>query len=295
MFFGKKVNMSKCQSMVDFLTGHFRYSIMNSWNGCSSYANKTKVSHLGLTLDQRNKAYEVLGTDFWDKISYPIDEFTREMNGYYTIGSNGRSGGYLVLMNSHYEATGHKSYCRTCGQRNFKHAFDAGNFSPEEAIIMREVIKNGGIWTPETYLEQSAIQAISTRLSSDFTVDFEMSKEGKLAVIRKAKEIAKDCTYGNKCGACGIEGEMGRVNYAASPRRLAVTGKGIDQNEGFYKEDCSMQFLRDRVNLVLRFDRACDEIRENFIGLLNDCDVVDEIVMVPQTRKVLHCNCAGGL
>lgn len=226
MFFEKKVDTRSRQSMIDFLTGHFRYNTMSSWNGLTSYANRVKFHHLGLTKNQQDKAWDMLDVNFWDEISYPIDDFTREMSGYYTISSNGRSGGYLVLMNSRYELTGYKSRCRSCGQCNF------------------------------------------TEATSD----------------------------NNKCGRCHAEGDGGRVNYATPPRQLSVAGKEIDQGETFdSKDEWSMLMLRKRVELVRRFDRACDEIRDNFIALLDNCSIIEETIMVPQTHKVLQCAHTGGI
>jgi len=43
------------------------------------------------------------------------------MGGRYTIGSNGRSGGYLVLYQGEYYDPGYKSRCRACGQLNYQH------------------------------------------------------------------------------------------------------------------------------------------------------------------------------
>jgi len=279
MFFEKKVDLRSRAAMVAFLTSHYRYSTMNSWNRVSSYANKVKFHDLGLTNDQIDKAYEVLGADtnHWDEIDYPIDEFTRAMNGNYTIGSNGRSGGYLVLYRSQYESTGHLSHCRSCGQRNFKKALVPDNTN--EGIIMAEVLKNGGVWTVPAYLEQSEVKALN------------MFDEQKTLIIQNAKIAAKDSTLGNKCGRCGAEGEDGRVNYAKSPTRLSVmSGKGIGGDCDFDdKDEWSMSGLRDHVELVRAFDEACDKIRDAFIELLDGCEVVEETVMVPQTRKVIQC------
>lgn len=51
-----------------------------------------------------------------------------------------------------------------------------------------------------------------------------------------------------------------------------------------------MAALRDRVHLVQRFDAACDDIRDNFIGMLEDYSVVEETVVVPTKRKTLRNN-----
>jgi hypothetical protein len=72
------------------------------------------------------------------------------------------------------------------------------------------------------------------------------------------------------------------------PTRLSVyPGKSIDQGEDFV--EWSMGELRNRIKLVRAFDRVCDEIRSAFIDLVDNCEVVDEVVMVPQHRKVISC------
>ena len=133
MFFETKVDMRSRKAMITFLTKHFRYDTMNSWNRSTSYAHCVKLNRLGLSKEQLDNAYEVLSTDFSDEISWPIQEFTREQNGCYTIGFNGRSSGYLVLYESRYEDTGHKSRCRSCGQLNFCKTFD-----PKEVAWLAE-------------------------------------------------------------------------------------------------------------------------------------------------------------
>src|ERR1035437_996619 len=104
-FFSKNVDTRSRQALVDFLAGHPRYSTMNSWNGSSSYSHKIKIHGLGLTSEQSDKAYDLISADdsIWDELHSIIDDFTAEMNGAYTIGTNGRSAGYLVLYRSHFE------------------------------------------------------------------------------------------------------------------------------------------------------------------------------------------------
>lgn len=275
MYFGKAVDKRSRQAMTDFLTGHFRYNTMNGWNRSTSYAHNIKLHHLGLTSQQMDAAYDMLQTDYWDEIRAPIEDFTSEMNGGYTIGRNGRSGGYLVLYQSQYELTGHLSCCRSCGQRNFKRVFEVSQ-SADHAVIENCVFRNGGGRAEATYLQQPDIAAIG------------LPDAEKLAVIRSAQRACKDATIGNKCGACGAEGKRGRVNYTTLPKRLSVyPGKDMDQGEDF--SEWSMSELRSRVELVRRFDEACDEIRDNFIALIGSCKVVEEVVMVPRTVKRIEC------
>lgn len=277
MHFEKKVDLRSRAAMIGFLTGHERYNTMNSWNGSSSYAHCVKLHQLGLTNEQHDKAYEVLDTDYWNQIDHPIQEFTQKMNGRYTIGSNGRSSGYLVLYNSVYENSQYRSHCRSCGQGNFKTALIPD--STYEGVIMAAVLRNGGCWIASEYLNVPEVAALN------------LFEEQKMLAIHKAKSAAKDSTLGNKCGRCHAEGERGRVNYAKVPQVLnTYPGQSIDQGESFSDtEEWTMESLRDRVALVQAFDQVCDEIRDCFISLLEDCDVVEEIIMVPKTRKVLQC------
>lgn len=276
MFYEKKVDLRSRRKMTDFLVDHFRYSTMNSWNLSKSYANKIKINYLGLTREQESAAYDVLPADgWWDEISYPIDEFTAECGGEFTIGSNGRSGGYLVLYRSAHESTGYKSWCRSCGQRNYAKTFTIP--SGNEGIIAAEVLRTNCTLRLEVYLEQPSIQ------------DLKLHEDQKIALVRKylAELKSQNYTLGNKCGKCGAYGDKGRVNYEHEPRIMRVMSGGMDEDKDY--EEWSIGQLRDRVELVCRFDRACDAIRDNFIDLIDNCKVVEEVVMVPRNVRRLVC------
>ncbi len=123
MFFEKKIDGRSKEALAVFLEGHFRYNTMNSWNGNSSYANCVKVDRLGLRGTSLDKAFDILGSeDFWDEIRFPIREFERNWYGSYTIGSNGRSSGYLVLYEAEVHNPGYRSTCSRCGQLNYQEA-----------------------------------------------------------------------------------------------------------------------------------------------------------------------------
>ncbi len=218
MFYEQKVDRRSREKMVEFLAGHYRYNTMNSWNRGTSYANRVKIRNLGLTREQDSKAYDILNTDYWDELNYVIDDFTSAMGGCYTIGSNGRSGGYLVLYRGEYYDPGYKSRCRACRQLNYQHvSHDVG-----------------------------------------------------------------------QCGRCG---KVERVNLAHPFRWHRTTGSGIDSDlDANDLSAWSMSQLRDRVELVCRFDRACDEMRNAFINLIDGCMVVTETIMVPKTITRLCCS-----
>ncbi|WP_432263139.1 cysteine protease [Cupriavidus sp. TMH.W2] len=276
--FAKTVDRRSRQALTAFLEGHYRYHTMGSHNRSTSYAHCIKLNRLGLSGAQLDAAYNVLGVDFWEEINSPIDDFTSDMQGRYTIGTNGRSGGYLVLYESHYESTEHKSWCRSCGQRNFKRV--AKPMDGAEAVIGAEILRSGGAWTDQVYLNQPSVQAVV------------LPDEEKLAMVRKLRRELSEATLGNRCGKCGAEGEAGRLNYERSPRSLAVySGRSIDQDVDFAA--WSMEELRRRVELVSAFDATCDAIRDNFIDLIGDYVPVEKTIMVPKTITVLAPHAAA--
>lgn len=269
MFYEQKVDRRGRKAMVDFLTNHPTHDGIIS--------NNTKVWHLGLSSALQDKAWEVLGADYWHQISGPIRKFQEARHFHYTILSAGRSAGYLALYHSAMKSTEYQSYCRTCGQQNYRKAPPPLPNDPLERAVAQEVLNSGGIWTDVTYLGQTAIREL---VHTD---------EEKLAVIRRLKPEWKQYSKDNRCGACGATGAEGRVNYQTSPMRLRVyNGVSVDLHD---VENYEIDQLRTLVDLVVAFDRACDQIRDQFIALLQRCEVKEEIVMVPTTVHTLHCHC----
>lgn len=126
--FIKEVDLRSRKSMIRFLTTHFRYDTMNSWNQSTSYANNVKVYNLGLTKEQEEKLYAMLETsEFYTYINEMLNEFAIEHNHLWQVGFNGRSSGYLVLYQGFTRLSGYKSVCQKCGQRNYKTVEETGN------------------------------------------------------------------------------------------------------------------------------------------------------------------------
>lgn len=99
--FKKEINLDNRQEMIDFLTNHFRYYTMSSWNRRTSYANNVKIYNLDLPQEIKDKAWSFLEAeckDFWFNIHDLIADFETETG--YTAGFNGRSGGYIVLYDT---------------------------------------------------------------------------------------------------------------------------------------------------------------------------------------------------
>jgi hypothetical protein len=127
-----------------------------------------------------------------------------------------------------------------------------------EKAISKELLKSQNSWHLGAYLGQPSIQVLS------------LSDDEKLKLIDSLKVKLADCSETDACGVC----RKPRRNYSVPPFRLMSSYKSIEQGEDFFADDWPMGSLRDRVDLVCAFDAACDEIRGNFISLLEGYDVV---------------------
>jgi len=86
------------KAMIKYLAGHGRYHTMNSWNNSTSYACCVKVDRLGLDHELVMTALEMLEVhEAFDDFRDALLEFDERHNHCWQIGTNGRSGGYLVL------------------------------------------------------------------------------------------------------------------------------------------------------------------------------------------------------
>ena len=100
MFYKKGLDISNTKEMYEFLKGHFTYDTMNSWNGLRSIANNVKIYNLDLEGDCWN-ALRYLEDDEYFNVNMMIEDWENEHEGY-SVGFNGRSGGYLVLYSEHH-------------------------------------------------------------------------------------------------------------------------------------------------------------------------------------------------
>lgn len=98
MFYKTGIDITNDKQMFNFLKDHFRYPTMNSWNGLYSVAHNVKLYKLGLSGDWCT-AMNLLNNGEYETINWMIKDWERDHPGY-TIGFNGRSGGYLVLYNA---------------------------------------------------------------------------------------------------------------------------------------------------------------------------------------------------
>jgi len=213
----KQVDKRYRESMIKFLKNHFRYNAMNSWNRSTSYANNIKLHNVDKPADiDRDIWWELLWISEWqDKLSDLLEDFGRRHEWQWQAGINGRSGGYLVLYKGGIKASGYRSYCTHCGQKNYQSV-----------------------------------------------------PEGEVGI----------------CGRCDAKA---RVDFKQTNMQVfTFPGKDVDMYEDF--ENWTLSEIRERVELVQKFDRLCEAIVENYIRVCRDYRVTEEEIFVPKTIKVLQ-------
>lgn len=126
--FYQPVDLRSRAAMTAYLKGHFRYPTMNSWNQATSYACNLKVDRLGLSAEISDKLLDMLATDeFQDAMLSLRCRFGMEHDYLWQAAMNGRSGGYLVLYQGYSRPGKYKSYCRSCGQKNYTSVSETGD------------------------------------------------------------------------------------------------------------------------------------------------------------------------
>ena len=127
--FSKRVDKRSRAEMTAYLSGHFRYNTMNSWNRSTSYACNMKLYKLGLDQETEDKLWDMIQVpEFYERLNERIEDFNRQHNYLWQAGWNGRSGGYLVLYQGGTKPSGYRSYCTKCGQKNYTSVAETGNW-----------------------------------------------------------------------------------------------------------------------------------------------------------------------
>ena len=127
--FSKRVDKRSRAEMTAYLSGHFRYNTMNSWNRSTSYACNMKLYKLGLDRETEDKLWDMIQVpEFYERLNERIEDFNRQHNYLWQAGWNGRSGGYLVLYQGGTKPSGYRSYCTKCGQKNYTSVAETGNW-----------------------------------------------------------------------------------------------------------------------------------------------------------------------
>lgn len=125
--FYQEVDMRSRKAMIHYLSNHFRYYTMNSWNRSTSYACNLKIDHLGLDFEIVDKLFDVIETQEFFHAQQKLREAFGAAHDYrWQVHMNGRSGGYLVLYQGDQRPSQYKSFCVCCGQKNYTSVSETG-------------------------------------------------------------------------------------------------------------------------------------------------------------------------
>lgn len=266
--------------MTEYLAGHPRYHTMNSWNRATSYSRNIKLRNVRFpdeAVSNRGWALVCSSAEWWEEagLAEAVADFNRRWDYRWQLGTNGRSGGYLVLYQGGTEPTGYQSYCTACGQRNYAHVA-VPDQSPE-GMVRAFFFQHPG-WRDDVCLSQAEVRAI------------DVSDEFKRDCLRQARadyeRWNKNVSITNVCGKCHA---AARVNYDKPPTRIFVwSGRGVDMDRDY--ADWDKEALADRVAVVWDLDRTAELMAKRFIEFASGHEVVEETITVPKTvqraRKV---------
>lgn len=125
--FSRRVDKRSREDMTAYLSGHFRYDTMNSWNRSTSYACNMKLYNLGLDRETEDKLWELIQVPaFYDRLNKLVEDFGRKHGYLWQAGWNGRNSGYLVLYQGGTKPSKYRSYCTCCGQKNYTSVAETG-------------------------------------------------------------------------------------------------------------------------------------------------------------------------
>lgn len=255
--------------MIAYLVNHFRYNTMNSWNGSTSYAANVKVQKLTFPNNEvRNRAYDLIQTDdAYEDVRYIMRRFDKDHDYEWQVGFNGRSGGYIVLYQGGRKKSEHKSVCTSCGQRNFKSVLPPAVTKEDR---LKHYMATHNFWTTAVTNEQSEVKTIG--LSEDEVTQL-------INRWRSTGEL-KWVSSSNVCGACN---KPTRVNREFM-ETFTHPGKSTDMGEDFAEWD--MYSLKQRVKLVMEFDRMVEQCIKAFVDFCTNHEAVEETYHVPKTHLV---------
>jgi len=260
------------EEMIAFLRGHFRYYTMNSWNRSTSYARRVKIHNLGLTREQESRAYDLIYVgDTFLEINERIREFSEDNDYNYQACFNGRTSGYIVLIQGGREPSGYQSYCTECGQLNYKKVLPLAE-TPEDRVRNYVRVKNW--WVPDVYIEQEEVKK------------HDLTAERVLEIVKEVQVEKTEYSEDATCGRCGV---VARQNFATQHQRIYTQGIGLDEDADFEdEEEWEHYSIKKRYDLVKSFDKMVDDCIEIFRSLCDNYRVVEMKVPCTRTVKVLE-------
>lgn len=257
------------KAMTEYLKGHFRYDM--------AYAVNIKLQRV-LPYDARY--YEALGNEsLMQKVFSTLNNFSNE-HRYFGCFAAGRSGGYLVLNARRQHFTGHKSYCRCCGQRNFRPAIEMAaiplHAGHQAWPMVHEMIRLTGMsaGNPQYGPNYFAMWARNFGGSSfSYFELFTLAEKLAPLIVGKGSVI--------KCGKCG---SPDMVNFKESPFHWAAAGAINDSEEEIHAME--KEQLIERYNLIKAFDQAAQDLIAEFKYQAENWDAGDEDMFQPSGDEI---------
>ena len=254
------------KEMIGYLSHHFRYHTLHSWNRMTSYTHNIKIYNLPWkSRAAESKAYDLVSTAQAARVVQKhFDEFNRRTDHRYSIIGNGRSGGYLVLVESERTDSGYKSECPECGQLNYRPVPpDAGTL---DNLLVRQLLKG---WTNKTILREPEV------------VNFAATDDKKQNALIRLRPIYKDFSATANCGRCG--GER-RENLVAPVYQTSIRFAGIDEDEDF--DEWSKDELEERTETVFLFDQTVRRAALDFVRFVETNRPEQAIRYRPETETI---------
>lgn len=169
------------KELIDTLLKAERYPTMNSWNGVTSLSRNVKLYNLNLTEEQLNIAYQLLFEDIQsDVVDDIINDYSNQLieltNHQYTLGFNGRGGGYVVL----YSVIDYKHSC------DYRIAFGQGFLSGYDKDDLMELS-----WSElnEKYKILKAFNSVVDSMINDFKYVLSHAQIEEEEIINKVKVL----------------------------------------------------------------------------------------------------------
>ena len=262
------------KSMKEYLKGHFRYG---SRSNDTAYAVNIKLNRL-LPYDARH--YEALGNQsLMRQVFDTLVNFSDE-HRYFGCFPAGQSGGYLVLYARRQHYTGHKSYCRCCGQRNFRPSIEMAaiplHAGHQAWPMVHEMIKLTGMsaGNPQYGPDYFAMWARNFgRSSFSYFELFTLAEKLAPLIVGKGSVI--------KCGKCG---SPDMVNFKESPFHWEAAGSINDSEEEI--DELEKEQLIERYNLIRAFDKAAQDLIAEFKYQAENWDAEENELVHPSDDEM---------
>jgi hypothetical protein len=116
---------------------------------------------------------------------------------------------------------------------------------------------------------------------------WELECEYQFLIDEFKDETGYDAGFNGRSGGYLVLYDTGWDYSNGKATLVTYPGRSIDSDDPELFEDWGVSELRERVKIVQRFDKLCDDMRTTFIYYLENYELVDEEYTEVKTRHVL--------